>query len=110
MNKIIHVLRLPVGHSELNAIELIWAQVKNEVARRNVTDVKALMHEALQNVRPRNWKQAIKHTQKVESAFRKIDFVEDDQVNVETEQLIIEVSFNESSSESESDSDSEFDE
>ena len=35
----------------------------------------------------------------------KTDFVEDDQVNVETEQLIIEVSFNESSSESESDSD-----
>ena len=76
--KDIVVLRLPVGHSELNAIELIWAQTKNEVSRKNVTfklaDVQELMNEALSNVTPSNWAKAIKHVEKVEDAFRKIDF------------------------------------
>ena len=32
--KCIVILRLPVGHSELNPIELIWAKVKIEVAKK----------------------------------------------------------------------------
>ena len=43
----IYILRLPIGHSEFNAIELIWAQSKNEVAAKNVrfnlTETKKLM-------------------------------------------------------------------
>ena len=35
--KDIKILRLPVGHSELNAVKLIWAQVKTEVAKKNTT-------------------------------------------------------------------------
>ena len=31
------LVRLPVGHSQLNAIELIWALVKTEVAKKNTT-------------------------------------------------------------------------
>nr|CAH7729963.1 unnamed protein product [Callosobruchus chinensis] len=31
------VLRLPPYHCELNSIELVWAQVKNEVERKNTT-------------------------------------------------------------------------
>ena len=42
------VLHSPVGHCELNLIELIWAQVKGRVARLNQTfrlkDVKELVH------------------------------------------------------------------
>ncbi|KAJ8912064.1 hypothetical protein NQ315_016753 [Exocentrus adspersus] len=41
------VLRLPPYHCELNPIEMIWAQVKNDVAARNttfkITDVKPLL-------------------------------------------------------------------
>lgn len=33
----ITVLRLPPYHCELTAIELIWAQVKSDVARNNKT-------------------------------------------------------------------------
>ena len=33
--KDILLVRLPVGHPELNAIELIWALVKTEVAKKN---------------------------------------------------------------------------
>ena len=76
--KDIKLLRLPVGHSELNPIELIWAQMKNEVARKNVTfnitDVKKLMEEAMAHVTPNNWKKAVGHVKKVEAAFRKLDF------------------------------------
>ena len=75
-------MRLPVGHSELNPIELIWAQVKTEVAKKNVTlkmsDVKVLVEEALGNVTAENWKKVIQHTEKVEKEFKKIDFGNDD--------------------------------
>ena len=61
--KNIQVIRLPIAHSELNPIELIWANVKNQVAKRNVTfkmtDVKRLVNEALANVTPENWKDAV---------------------------------------------------
>ena len=76
--KDIVILRLPVGHSELNPIELIWAQSKNEVARNNnkfnVTSVQRLMQNALLNVPKLNWENAIEHVKKVEAAFKKVDF------------------------------------
>ena len=55
----IKILRLPDGHSELSSIELLWAQVKSEVARKNTTfkivDVKCLMNNALQGATRLNW-------------------------------------------------------
>ena len=48
--KDIKILRLPVGHSDLNPIELIWGQEKSELARKNIVftiaDVKCLMNNA----------------------------------------------------------------
>ena len=65
-NKRIQIVRLPVGHSELNAIELIWAQAKNEVARKKtkftLTAAKEAMDEALANVTAADWKKCIRHT------------------------------------------------
>ena len=99
--KNIVLLRLPVGHSELNAIELIWAQTKNEVARKNVTfklaDVQNLMNEALSNVTAKNWEKAINHVEKVEDSFRKIDFAEEDSVPV-VERMVIHLAEDESDS------------
>ncbi|CAH2006703.1 unnamed protein product [Acanthoscelides obtectus] len=46
------VLRLPPYHCELNPIELIWAEVKNYIAKHNTTfkfcDLKGLFKEALE--------------------------------------------------------------
>ena len=103
--KNLKVLRLPVGHSELNAIELIWAQVKTEVARKNTTfkiaDVQKLVNEALSNVSAENWKKVIDHTIKIENSFRKIDFGTEDMRTVEP--VVIELG-----AESESDSSSDY--
>ena len=45
--KDISVLGLPIGHSNLNPIELIWTQVKSQVARQNnnfkIKDVKKIL-------------------------------------------------------------------
>lgn len=50
------VLRLPPYHCQLNPIELIWAQVKRQVARTNdqfkLPAVEALCHQAVTNVTP----------------------------------------------------------
>ena len=76
--KDIKVLRLPVAHSELNPIELIWALIKGYVAANNTTfkikDVKKLAEEAFTKVTDRNWMQPVKHILKVENLFRKKDF------------------------------------
>ena len=76
--KNIRLLRLPVGHCELNAIELIWALAKTYVAKNNTTfklcDVKNLMEEGLSSVSCDNWKDAVAHTKKIEEAFCKLDF------------------------------------
>ena len=110
--KEIHILRLPIGHCELNPIELIWAQAKNEVARKNtkfnITTVKDLMIKALNNVTKENWKKAIDHVQKVERDFRKVDFAEDNG-GPQVERMIIQVSSNDSDGESDDDfSDEDF--
>ena len=78
--KDIQILRLLVGHSELNPIELIWVQVKSEVARKNTTfkikDVQTLVCETLRNVTKEDWGKAIKHVIKVDDAFWEVDFGE----------------------------------
>ena len=75
--KDIHILRLPIDHSELNPIELVWAQVKSEAARKNVTfkikDVQILVNQALENVTPAKWAKVEKHSIRVEKEFWKID-------------------------------------
>ncbi|KAH9629124.1 hypothetical protein HF086_008573 [Spodoptera exigua] len=50
----VEVLRLLPYHCELNPIELVWANVKGYVARKNTSfkmaDVKKLLQEALGNI------------------------------------------------------------
>lgn len=65
-----HVLRLPPYHCELNPIELIWAQIKGDIARNNKTfkmkDVHELLIEAISKVSPANWASAEEHCIKIE--------------------------------------------
>lgn len=83
------VLRLPPYHCELNPIELIWAQVKNWVARKNTTfklpDVKNLFVEAIGIVTTDNWVNAIAHVKTIEQKMWEMDEV----VDVQVEPLII---------------------
>lgn len=73
------VLRLPPYHCELNPIELIWAQIKNEVASKNTTfklaDVKVLLEQAMNNVTPDNWSNVVRHVLKLEDKFREADMI-----------------------------------
>lgn len=76
------VLRLPPYHCELNPIELIWAQIKNEVASNNVTfklsNAKILLQNAIQNVTADKWKNCIKHVIAEEEKMFKLDGLVDD--------------------------------
>ncbi|KAJ8915262.1 hypothetical protein NQ315_014769 [Exocentrus adspersus] len=85
------VLRLPPYHCELNPIEMIWAQVKNEVAGKNKTfklkDVKELLIEALNNVTKVNWQKCVEHVIKEEEKMSTLDGIIDDLI----EPLIISV-------------------
>lgn len=59
------VVRLPPYHCQYNPIELIWAQVKGEVAKNNSTfeidDVEKLLNDALDSVTVDNWKKCTDH-------------------------------------------------
>ena len=57
------VVRLPPYHCQYNPIELIWAQVKNDVAKRNnafkIKDVRRLLLEALERVTIEDWSKCV---------------------------------------------------
>ncbi|XP_050516569.1 uncharacterized protein LOC126891436 [Diabrotica virgifera virgifera] len=98
------VLRLPPYHCELNPIELIWTQVKGEVARKNSTykipDVKVLFNQALSNVTANNWQNAVNHVDGIISKMWQLDFI----IERVIEPIIINLG-NDSSSSEDSDSD-----
>lgn len=62
------VIRLPPSHCQYNAIELIWAQVKDHVARENTTPpftankMLTLLNNACEHVTPNDWKNVVTKT------------------------------------------------
>lgn len=104
--KDISVIRLPPYHCELNPIELIWAQVKGDIASKNVTfklkDLKNLLPEALNKITAENWRNCENHTIKEENKMKELDQI----IDHVTDQLIIHVGEDSSSSESSEESDS----
>ena len=102
------VLRLPTYHCELNPIKLVWAQVKQYVARNNrdfnIKTVKRLFEEGLSAVTAEQWEKDEMHVKTVEEQFWKVDGLMEDL----TERIIINLNDSSSSdSETESESDSE---
>ena len=95
-NKGITVLRLPPYHCELNPIELVWAQVKGEVARQNTSfkleNVRKLLTDSLQNVTPAKWKNCVQHVIHVEEKM----WVLDNLVEETVPSVIISVDMNDS--------------
>lgn len=70
------VIRLPPYHCQYNPIELVWARIKTEVADRNNTfklaDVERLMNDAIDRVTVDDWKNCVKHAERLQDEdFRK---------------------------------------
>lgn len=85
------VVRLPPYHCQYNPIELIWAQVKCYVAKKNTfksAELKPLVEEAVDSITPENWKQAVRHAEELQEQDARQDiaverFVESFVVNIE---------------------------
>nr|XP_034190884.1 uncharacterized protein LOC117609093 [Osmia lignaria]XP_034190885.1 uncharacterized protein LOC117609093 [Osmia lignaria] len=75
------VVRLPPYHCELSPIELAWAKIKEYVRARNTTcklsDVHALVLEAVENVSAESWQNFIRHTTEEENRFCQLDQITD---------------------------------
>ena len=84
-------LRLPAYNADLNAIELVWAQVKGYVARQNSSFKSAgmmqLIENGLQSVTSEQWKSCCEHVCSVEEKY----WANDVAIEEEMERLIITV-------------------
>ena len=97
------VLRLPPYHCELNAIELIWADEKNFVARENkemtIEHVETLFRKRREEIGTETCKNCIKHARFVEEEYWKTDRIMDKKV----EKFLISVGGSEDASDTETD-------
>lgn len=97
------VLRLPPYHCELNPIEMIWGQIKTQVAKNNVTfkmkDVKVHFENAVADVTAENWQKCVIHVIKEEAKMWKLD----DIIECMVEPLIININGSDESSSDEFD-------
>ncbi|XP_050500717.1 uncharacterized protein LOC126880714 [Diabrotica virgifera virgifera] len=87
----ITVLRLPPYHCEINPIELIWAQMKGYVARKNtsykIQAVRELLYESLEHITEQNWRDALRHVMEEEQKKWDLDNIID--ATVEIQPIII---------------------
>ena len=70
------VVRLPPYHCQYNPIELIWAQVKKNIADKNnykLADLKILVKQSLEQVTPAHWMNVVRHTDKLQENYAKLD-------------------------------------
>ena len=73
------VLRLPPYYCQFNPIELIWAQVKDDIKKKNSNNkqhmkrVEELAHQAIDKVNQDNWKKCVEHTKKIQEDYIKKD-------------------------------------
>ena len=85
------VLRLPVGHCELNPIELAWASVKGYVAKNNsnynLTSIQRLVPEGFIHTTPDMWKNFCKHVKEIEEQYIEKDGIVEDTL----EEMVIEL-------------------
>lgn len=67
------ILRLPPYHPDLNPIELIWAEIKGYVAKRNTSctmaKAKALCEEKVSRMGAEDWLMKCKHVEKIEQDY-----------------------------------------
>ena len=70
-------LRLPPYHADLNPIELIWGQIKHDIAVRNTSfkgkDLVALVQSGIQKITKDQWRKCVQHTTDVEETYIRND-------------------------------------
>ncbi|XP_025203228.1 uncharacterized protein LOC112600257 [Melanaphis sacchari] len=75
------VIRLPPYHCQYNPIELIWAQVKGQVAKNNKTfkmcDIERLTHEALDSVTQHDWEKCARHAEELQDKDNEKEIMRD---------------------------------
>jgi hypothetical protein len=75
------VVRLPSYHCQYNPIELIWAQVKSQVAKNNHTfkmvDIERLTHEALDAVTKEDWEKCVRHAEQLQELDNQKEILRD---------------------------------
>ncbi|XP_060881585.1 uncharacterized protein LOC132953053 [Metopolophium dirhodum] len=75
------VVRLPPYHYQYNPIELIWAQVKGQVAKNNTTfkmcDIERLTHEALDSVTQQDWEKCVRHAEELQDKDNEKEIMRD---------------------------------
>lgn len=84
----VKLIWLPVAHCELNPIELVWAYVKNNIAkinRRNADEkgngiyvTRDLCKDVLNTVSSDLWKKCVDHAKKIEDGFWEKDHLVDE--------------------------------
>ncbi|XP_043468345.1 uncharacterized protein LOC122511314 [Leptopilina heterotoma] len=103
----VKLLWLPVAHCEFNPIELIWAFVKNYVAKHNTTfklqDVYNLCVHAMENVPEDLWSKCCNHSLKEENKYRESESI----VQHNVDNIIIQVRANDSDTDSYNSSENE---
>ena len=69
-------LLLPVGHPELNPIEMIWAKMKDYIKKKNtnfsLTDDEKYAREFFESFDESEWVKYINHVKKVEEEYLKV--------------------------------------
>ena len=85
------VIRLPPYHCIFNPIELVWAWIKTEVAKRNTTyriaDVKALVAQVISEVTPEQWSRACDHCDQLVDKAWEADGLQDETIEEVVVQL-----------------------
>ena len=74
------VVRLPPYHCQYNPIELIWAQVKTYIGKANtfkMANLKILVREAMNQITPQNWMQAVRHAEQLQEEDTELDIATD---------------------------------
>lgn len=94
------VLHLPPYHPDLNPIELVWGDLKGQLARESVgtslREKEAHLRTLFSRYTPDKWKKVCEHVKEVEMKYRRTDHI----VENEIEHFIVTVG---ASSDSESD-------
>ena len=91
------VLRLPPYHCCLNAIELVWHQLKSKVCRQNVyadqpEKVLQLIKESCDEITGEHWSNYVEHVMNEELRFRERDNFLDNEI----ESVVVDLTDNES--------------
>ena len=78
-------IRLPPYHAELNAIELIWSNLKGFVGRRNLefkkAKVETLTQEGIESIGEKEWSACCKHVMDIEQEFWRRDIAVEEEVD-----------------------------